>query len=78
MLTIVGGTLMALLLYTIIRRSPQRWWLYFWILALPILPFIFFLQPYVIDPMFNEFQPLSAKAPALVPALQRIALRAGM
>src|SRR5580765_1083174 len=78
MLTIVGGTLMALLLYTIIRRSPQRWWLYFWILAMPILAFIFFLQPYVIDPMFNEFQPLSAKAPALVPALQRIALRAGM
>jgi Zn-dependent protease with chaperone function len=78
MLTIVGGTLMALLLYTIIRRSPQRWWLYFWILAMPILTFIFFLQPYVIDPMFNEFQPLSAKAPALVPALQRIARRAGM
>ena len=78
MLTIVGGTLMALLLYTIIRRSPQRWWLYFWILAMPILVFIFFLQPYIIDPMFNEFQPLSAKAPALVPALQRIARRAGM
>jgi STE24 endopeptidase len=78
MLTVVGGTLMALLLYSIIRRSPRRWWLYFWALALPIFTFVFFVQPYVIDPMFNEFQPLIAKAPALVPELQRIARRAGM
>jgi STE24 endopeptidase len=78
LLTVVGGTLMALLLYSIIRRSPHRWWLYFWVLALPIFILVFFVQPYVIDPMFNEFQPLSAKAPVLVPELQRIARRAGM
>ena len=78
LLTIFGGTLLALLLYAIIRRSPQRWWFYFWLIALPIFLFVFFLQPYVIDPMFNEFQPLSVKAPAIVPELQRIARRAGM
>jgi STE24 endopeptidase len=77
-LTILAATLLTLLLYAIIRRSPQRWWFYFWLIALPIFLFFFFLQPYVIDPMFNEFQPLSAKAPAIVPELQRIARRAGM
>ena len=77
-LTILAATLLTLLLYAIIRRSPQRWWFYFWLIALPIFLFFFFLQPYVIDPMFNEFRPLSAKAPAIVPELQRIARRAGM
>src|SRR6266404_1760891 len=78
LLTILAATLLTLLLYSIIRRSPQRWWFYFWLIALPFFCSFFFLQPYVIDPMFNEFQPLSAKAPAIVPELQRIARRAGM
>ena len=63
-LTLVGGTLLTLLLFTIIRRSAQRWWLYFWMIAMPIFVFLFFVQPYVIDPIFDEFEPLSAKAPA--------------
>jgi STE24 endopeptidase len=78
LLTILGGTLLAMLLYAMIRRSPERWWFYFWLIALPIFLFVVFLEPYVIDPMFNEFQPLSAKAPAIVLELQRIARRAGM
>ncbi len=77
-LWILGGTLLVLLLYAVIRRSPRRWWLYFWFLAIPIFVFVFFLQPYVIDPLFNEFQPLTTKAPEIVPELQRIAHRAGM
>ena len=77
-LSILAGTLLTLLLYAVIRRSPRRWWLYFWLIANPILLFVFFLQPYVIDPMFNEFEPLSSKAPAIVPQLQLIARRAGI
>jgi Zn-dependent protease with chaperone function len=76
-LALVGGTLLTLLLFTIIRRSPQRWWWYFWMIAMPIFVFLFFVQPYVIDPIFDEFEPLSAKAPELVPKLQSIARRAG-
>jgi len=77
-LSILVGTLLTLLLYAVIRRSPRRWWLYFWLIANPILLFVFFLQPYVIDPMFNEFRPLASKAPAIVPQLQLIARRAGI
>jgi len=77
-LSIFAGSLLTLLLYAIIRRSPGRWWLYFWLIVNPIFLFIFFLQPYLIDPMFNEFEPLTSKAPDIMPQLQRIAHRAGI
>ena len=76
-LLIVIGTILVWILYAVIRRSPQRWWLYFWLISLPILLFIFFISPFVIDPLFNKFEPLSTKAPQLIPALQRVTIRAG-
>jgi STE24 endopeptidase len=76
-LTIVIGCLLAWLLYAVIRKSPARWWLYFWILSLPIILFLVFISPYVIEPMFNKFEPLSVKAPQLIAPLQRVTRRAG-
>ena len=77
-LTIIIGSLLAWILYAIIRKSPHRWWLYFWIISLPLLLFGIFISPYVIDPLFNKYEPLAAKAPQLVPELQRVTRRAGM
>jgi len=77
LLTIVFGGLLAWILYAVIRWSPRFWWLHFWIISLPILLFSIFISPYVIDPLFNKYEPLSAKAPQLVPELQRITRRAG-
>jgi STE24 endopeptidase len=77
MLTVIIGTLLAYILYAVIRRSPRRWWLYFWIISLPLLLFGLFISPYVIDPLFNKYEPLSTKAPQLVPELQRVTRRAG-
>jgi STE24 endopeptidase len=76
-LTIVIGSLLAWLLYAVIRKSTTRWWLYFWILSLPIILFIVFISPYVIEPMFNKFEPLTVKAPQLIAPLQRVTRRAG-
>jgi len=78
LLTIIIGSLFAWLLFLVIRKSPQRWWLYFWIVFVPIALFIFFLQPLIIDPMFSKFEPLSAKAPELIPQLERVTVRGGM
>lgn len=72
------GSLFIWILYGVIRRRPRRWWLVFWLISLPILLFIFFLEPFIIDPMFFRYEPLSAKAPQLIPELQRVAQRAGM
>jgi STE24 endopeptidase len=77
-IVIVIGGLLAWILFAVIRKSPRRWWCYFWLIALPIILFIFFLSPYVIDPLFHKYEPLASKAPALIPELQRITRRAGM
>ncbi len=77
LLTIIIGGLLVWILYAIIRKSPRRWWLYFWIISLPLLLFGIFISPYVIDPLFNKYEPLSTKAPQLVPELQRVTRRAG-
>jgi STE24 endopeptidase len=76
-LAMVIGSLLAWLLYVVIRKSPSRWWLYFWILSLPIILFIVFISPYVIEPMFNRFEPLTIKAPQLIAPLQSVTRRAG-
>jgi STE24 endopeptidase len=71
------GSLLVWLLYAVIRKSPLRWWLYFWILSLPIMLFILFVSPYVIEPMFNKFAPLAVKAPQLIAPLESVTRRAG-
>jgi Zn-dependent protease with chaperone function len=77
LLVIVIGIPLVWILYSVIRKSPRRWWLYFWFVSLPILLLIIFIAPYVIEPMFNKFEPLSSKDPQLVPELQRLTRRAG-
>jgi len=71
------GSFLAWILYAVIRKSPKRWWLYFWIISLPLLLFGVFVSPYVIDPLFNKYEPLAAKAPLLIPQLEKVARRAG-
>ena len=75
--TIVGATFFIWLLYAVIRRSPQRWWLYFWLVSLPIGLFLVFLTPLFLDPQFHKFEPLAQKDPPLTIALQNLVQRAG-
>ena len=44
-----------------IRRSPRHWWFYFWLISVPIIVFLTFVEPFVIEPMFFTFAPLSKK-----------------
>ncbi|WP_239984802.1 M48 family metallopeptidase [Sporolactobacillus pectinivorans] len=41
-----------------IRRNPRNWWLPVWLLAVPFIVFMMYLQPVVIDPLYNHFQSL--------------------
>ncbi len=77
-LSFILGIILVWILYAIIRHSPRRWWLYFWLAALPILFFVIFLSPVVIDPMFNKFEPLQNTDPQLVTALEEVVHRAHM
>ena len=69
---------LAFLLYAVIRRSPRRWWLYFWLATLPIIVTVMYLEPMVIEPLFYRFEPLAATHPALVEQLERLVGRAGL
>ncbi len=77
-ITVILGTLLFELIFLVIRRSPRRWWFHFWLLALPLVVFGIFLQPLVIDPMFNHFEPLAKTNPALVGDLERVVARGGL
>jgi len=78
LLVLIIGVILARILIAAVRWSPKRWWFHFWIISNAIFLFIFFIQPLVIDPMFNQYAPLSTKAPQLIPQLERITIRGGM
>jgi Zn-dependent protease with chaperone function len=72
------GSLLAMLMFWVIRRSPTRWWFWFWIPAVLVVVAGVFLTPYVIDPLFNQFEPLAKSDPALVEQLDRVVARGGL
>ncbi|WHY78922.1 M48 family metallopeptidase [Neobacillus sp. WH10] len=57
------GTLLIIVpvLYWLMKKSQKRWWLYGWLLSIPFTIFMMFLQPVVIDPLYNDFYPLKNK-----------------
>ncbi|WNS76792.1 M48 family metallopeptidase [Bacillus sp. DTU_2020_1000418_1_SI_GHA_SEK_038] len=57
------GTMIIIVsvLYWLINKSRKRWWLYAWLLSIPFTLFMMFLQPVVIDPLYNDFYPLKNK-----------------
>ena len=77
LITCLLGIVLVWILYAIIRRSPRRWWLYFWLSALPIFGLLIFLSPYVIEPLFFKYQPLARSDPALVAELEKVSAHAG-
>jgi len=76
--TLVIGVILVWILYAVIRRSPRRWWFYFWLASLPVLTFVIFLAPFVIEPLFFKFTPLAAKQPVLVGEIEKVVQRGGM
>lgn len=78
LLTMVFGALLAWTLYAVIRRSPRRWWFYFWLAVLPIIVFLVFVEPLVIEPLFFRFEPLAAQQPELVTQIEKVAQRGGL
>ncbi|HEY4492884.1 MAG TPA: M48 family metallopeptidase [Acidobacteriota bacterium] len=71
-------TLFIWILYGIIRRSPKRWWFYFWLASIPIIVFLLFITPVVIEPLFFKFEPLDNKQPALVMEIEKVVQRGGL
>jgi Zn-dependent protease with chaperone function len=78
LLTIVLATFIAFILYGVIRRSPTRCWLYFWLATLPIIFTVAFVEPFLIEPLFYKFEPLSKQHPELVNELEKVVAHGGL
>jgi STE24 endopeptidase len=78
LVSVVIGIVFVLILFAVMRFSPRRWWLYFWFPAVVILLVLVVIMPLVIDPLFNNFEPLSKQHPDLVASIGKLASRAGV
>jgi STE24 endopeptidase len=65
------------LFYGLVRRSPRRWWFYAWLGSLPLLVFLVFVEPLVLEPLFFRFTPLAATNPQLAAEIERVVQHAG-
>jgi STE24 endopeptidase len=58
----IGTVLMTLLIgvvFGLIQWSPARWWIWVWAFMALFSLFMMFLSPYVIEPLFNKFEPVT-------------------
>ena len=77
-LSIIVGTLTVWIFYWVVRRSPRRWWFYFWAVTIPITLFLMFIEPLIVEPLFYKFTPLDTTRPALVTQIEEMLHRADL
>ena len=61
LLDLVSGTVVLSVVFALIRHT-RRWWLWLWLISLPMQLLVVFVLPVVVDPMFNHFEPLATDA----------------
>jgi Zn-dependent protease with chaperone function len=74
---LVFGAFLVWLLYAVMRKSPRRWWAWVWAAVLPVLLFVMFIEPLVIEPLFFHFSPLATEHAPLADRLRAIAMKGG-
>ena len=75
LVTVVFASILVELLYLVIRRFPQYWWLIAWIGFLGVVVLLAQLAPVVLFPIFYKFEPLQDEE--LKSRLVRLGERAG-
>jgi STE24 endopeptidase len=58
-LTIIAGTVLLIILYTVFRRAPRTWWIWGTGVAVLFLCAVTFIAPVYIEPLFNTYKPLT-------------------
>ncbi|WP_232713362.1 M48 family metallopeptidase [Bacillus xiapuensis] len=54
-------TILIFVLYGLMRKFKKKWWLAAWGLFVPYTVFMMYVQPVIIDPIYNDFYPLKDK-----------------
>jgi len=73
---IVVAALFVWIPYTLIRRSPRRWWLYAAIALVPVAFLVLAVLPIWVDPLTATYRPLSDKT--LYTEIETLAARCGV
>ena len=76
-LTILIGAPILLLFNWIVRRWPRRYWLGIWVVTLPILAILTFVEPLFV-PLFFKQEPLAKNHAVLVAKLETVVVRTGI
>ena len=71
------GTWIFLFFNWIVRVSPRRYWIWAWVMSLPLILLAVFVSPLIFDPLFNKFEPLTAHHAALANRLEEVVTRTG-
>ena len=77
-LSAVAAVVLMGVFYAVVRRSPRRWWLYFWLATIPLELFVTFIEPWVVEPLFYKFTPLAQTQPAFTERIEDMMSRAGL
>ena len=77
-LEVAIGVLLVWILYWAIHKSPRRWWLYFWIAAVPLIILGAVIEPLIVEPLFYKFTPLASSQPHLAERIEQVVMRAGL
>jgi STE24 endopeptidase len=56
--SLVALTVLLTLIYAVIRKAKERWWLWGAAIAVLFAAFMLAVQPVLVEPLFNRFQPL--------------------
>jgi Zn-dependent protease with chaperone function len=78
LLTLIFCTLALTCVYALMRHATRLWWLWLWIITIPVEIAGIFAVPVFIDPLFNHFTPLEKNDPALVSRLEQVVARGGI
>jgi STE24 endopeptidase len=58
-LTLVGGTLLVVVLYAVFRRAPRTWWVWGTMVMIIFSGTLVLVAPVYIEPLFNTYKPLT-------------------
>jgi len=59
---LISSLLLAIIIgaaFFLIQWSPEHWWIWVWAFMAIFSLFMMFISPYVIEPLFNKFEPVS-------------------
>lgn len=76
-ITLIVATWIVLFFNWLVRVSPRFYWIWIWLISLPMMVAVIFITPLVIDPIFNKFEPLTKTHAPLVDKLEMVVARTG-